>query len=1119
MKTTYLFSRRKQCLYLFLMMILFFGSGNLQGQQVATLEYEALVALYNATHGETWYNQWDVSQNNLHTNPWYGVTTENGHVTKIELYGNGLYGELPEKIGNLTYLKELILTNNYYYVGYPDGYKYLGGNLPASFSKLSNLTKLDLSSNRFSATILTDVCKLVKLEYLRLYNNMLSGTIPAEINNLTQLKRLEINYNQLSGTIPALSKLTKLEVLYLDYNKFEALTSALPADIYYLSMSYQTLSRDNFHYTGDAVTITLPNICMYDYNNKTFTATNSFGLIIAGSFVGDYITANSNGTLTIPASYLSALRTGQKVSIYQYSGTAYGTSINFENTIISNLSQVPDIEYKALVALYNATHGETWNNKWDVSVNNLHESPWYGISIESGHITKLYLSYNGLYGTLPDELGNLTYLKELNLSGNYNYVGYPENTYKYLEGNIPASFSKLSQLSVLNLSSNKFLGNIPSAITGLTKLTNLNLSSNNFAGNIPAAIGNMSALVEINLSYNQLTGKVPFLSNYATIQRMYFNNNKLNEISTDFKCSSGSLYLSYQTIEYNEPLSVDGNMVTLNLPNICRYDAWNNSFNAQNGFNIYFNNDYKGYVTANASGQLFFTATYFDGMEVGDIIKITQGDGTAYGTQLLFRSLSTMTTPLPDIEYKALVALYNATGGANWKNKWNVSQNNLHTLYWYGVSINQGHVVGIELPDNNLTGNIPAALKDLTHLKTLNLSKNSIVSIESALSSTITTLSIGQSFNKGELNLNGNVQIKDIPAILTYNHPTQNFGIIPTFNLYSSNYGYCFNSLTAAEAANWFNKLIDGNCSRFSVGHTIELRQTNGSAVNSSLCYTVSFKPGDANVDGIVNVLDVQQTLNHILLNFPVPFNYGAANLNNDATVNVQDLVMMVNLIQANPLQAGSSSLKSANEYAELQIENGIVYLSTPVEIAALDIRISGASVESIKELVRNREIQFFIQGMTGRNQISVVAFSLSGSVIPAGRTPLFTIGSEQVIEQAVLATQSAQSIEVRISNAPTKLDDTSVDNFGVFNAPNPFEMETEFVYYLPETVVSVQIRIYNTQGQLVEVINNMPVTQGKHKVTYTNNRLSTGIYYYEWEAVRENKQSIRQTNKLWIKK
>ena len=71
----------------------------------------------------------------------------------------------------------------------------------------------------------------------------------------------------------------------------------------------------------------------------------------------------------------------------------------------------------------------------------------------------------------------------------------------------------------------------------------------------------------------------------------------------------------------------------------------------------------------------------------------------------------------------ALVALYHATGGPNWRNNANwLSSKPLDS--WYGVDTRDGRVIFLSLYGNGLTGRIPRSLRRLDRLQSLRLGDN-----------------------------------------------------------------------------------------------------------------------------------------------------------------------------------------------------------------------------------------------------------------------------------------------------------------------------------------------------------------------------------------------------------
>ena len=115
-------------------------------------------------------------------------------------------------------------------------------------------------------------------------------------------------------------------------------------------------------------------------------------------------------------------------------------------------------------------------------------------------------------------------------------------------------------------------------------------------------------------------------------------------------------------------------------------------------------------------------------------------------------------TPTPSPDRPALVALYNATGGANWNNNTNwLSDEPIGQ--WRGVTANSnGRVTQLQLHNNQLSGEIPPALGSLINLESLRLSRND-------LSGEIPP-ALGSLANLVSLRLYGNELSGEIPAAL-----------------------------------------------------------------------------------------------------------------------------------------------------------------------------------------------------------------------------------------------------------------------------------------------------------------------------------------------------------------
>ena len=155
----------------------------------------------------------------------------------------------------------------------------------------------------------------------------------------------------------------------------------------------------------------------------------------------------------------------------------------------------PETDKEALIVLFNATDGETWDttNSW---LGRGAVGGWEGVTTDdNGRVIGLELS--GLDGELPPELGNLTSLQSLNI------------LFSQLDGGIPPELGNLASLQWLAISDNQLDGEIPPELGNLTGLRVMLLSNNQLTGEIPRELGNLASLTRLGLQNNQLSGQIP----------------------------------------------------------------------------------------------------------------------------------------------------------------------------------------------------------------------------------------------------------------------------------------------------------------------------------------------------------------------------------------------------------------------------------------------------------------------------------------------------------------------------------------------------------------------------------------------------------------------------------
>ena len=204
-------------------------------------------------------------------------------------------------------------------------------------------------------------------------------------------------------------------------------------------------------------------------------------------------------------------------------------------------SDVQEADCDALVTLYVSTGGDAWTNNAGWLDPGTPIAEWQGVTVVGDRVASLDLTDNGLTGTLPPAIGQLTAVSVLRLRINA------------LTGEIPTEIGLLSQLEVLDLNSNLLTGAIPAGVWGLSNLQQLTLFINDLTGSIPPEIGQLTRLTSLGLGENALTGELPVeIGQLANLLQLDINTTLISGL---LPASMGDL-ASLQSLAVNDtPLS------------------------------------------------------------------------------------------------------------------------------------------------------------------------------------------------------------------------------------------------------------------------------------------------------------------------------------------------------------------------------------------------------------------------------------------------------------------------------------------------------------------------------------------------------------------------------------
>ncbi|KAF4398958.1 hypothetical protein G4B88_023552 [Cannabis sativa] len=672
----------------------------------------------------------------------------------LDISGNDFqYSSIPNWIFNLKKLVHLDLS-----------YRFYSGDLfPRNLTNPKSFSSLKYLDNNIDQSTYIPNClySFNNLETLYLRSNKLYGVISSAIKNLTSMVGLDLSNNSLEGKIPkSIGILCNLQRISLSGNKLEGeISDALESFIGCNPKGITSFSLDENLFYGQ----------LKDEVIEKFESLTYFSL--GGNKL--------SGLIPPSLRKLSAL-TNLNVGFNQFNGSlpeSFGSLSALETLDISHnllegvVSEIHLANLTNLKYLYASGNSLTlrvspyWIPPFTlryIELSSWNLGPQFPNWLKSQNLlSSMDLSQTRISDAIPNWFWKLsTNFEYLNLSHNQISGGVPDMQFHsrffcmiYLSSNkLQGPLPRISSfVTELDLSNNLFSGDISHALCDQkihhveNKLEILHLGDNNgLSGNISDCWMYWPSLKVINLNNANLIGQIPnSMGTLYKLESLHLGNNGL----------SGHIPVSLQNCTMLSVMDLGLNNIVGSLPKWMGTRLSNLMF--------------LGFRSNKLSGKIPHELCYLDRLQILDIAH-----NNLFGTiPRCFGKLKGMITK--------------------------PSSNNIISYSFYlGVFIENAFVVrkgredeystiltlvtGLDLSNNNLSGEFPLQLTNLQALQSLNLSTNSL---KGSIPNQIENMTMLESFDLSMNQLSGNIP-QGMSSLTFLNHLNLSYnnfsGKIPT---------------------------------------------------------------------------------------------------------------------------------------------------------------------------------------------------------------------------------------------------------------------------------------------------------------------------------------------------
>ncbi|KAL1216781.1 Receptor-like protein 15 [Cardamine amara subsp. amara] len=628
---------------------------------------------------------------------------------------------------------------------------------------------------------LQGICELKNMQELNLSKNKLVGQFPLCITSLTGLRVLDLSSNQLTGKLPsALGNLESLEYLSLFDNNFEGhfslgwLANLSELTVLKLSSKSNSLQIESENSWKPKFQLSVIELRSCNLKKVPHFLQHQKGL--------RQVDLSDNNITGIFPSWLLANNTKlEKLLLQNNSFTSF---------------QLPKSAHSLLFL--------------DVSVNEFNQLFPDNIGWILPLLLHMNLANNGFQGNLPFSLGNMEGLYYMDISHNNFHGKLPRSffegcyslrtlklSHNKLSGEIFPGSTNFTDISVLSMENNQFTGKIGHGLRSLKNLYMLDISNNNLTGVIPSWIGQLPFLSALLLSNNSLEGEIPVsLFNLSTLYLLDLSANNLSGgIPPSVNSGNGVvLLLQDNNLSGVIPETLLGNVILLDLRNNRLSENVPEFTNTQDiRILLLRGNNLTGRIPHELCAKIQLLDLANNRLSGPIPSCLTNGsfglgkEGTLYSNyNYEVDSIEAFSSSYPKTDFTENVGIYikyllmldqNRSGHeAATQTKIEFATKHRYDAY---MGENLGLLFGLDLSENELSGEIPVELGGLLEVQSLNLSHNHLSgAIPESFSGLKNVESLDLSFNR----LQGLIpsQLTDLSSLAVFNVSYNNLsGIIP----------------------------------------------------------------------------------------------------------------------------------------------------------------------------------------------------------------------------------------------------------------------------------------------------------------------------------------------------